>query len=212
MSVSCTRLVRIKHRAVPPGLVWSPHTYCGFFYLCDLAELTGKMQMEGSGRKAIASSYVRVMLMLPHGLKGRNYPGGSDNWCVGPGRSEITQIRVRMDIAVRTAAGEEMSNSAFGTGFVANMQLVKFETVCSAWRGKKRIERFSLIEQYPHIHLCLNEDGSYAKIACDRVIKNYTECIKVDKNRWFVYTPHALSFMHKNIYMYIFLLWSFPCS
>lgn len=60
--------------------------------------------------------------MQPHGLKGGNHPGGFDNCWVGPGRSEITQVCVRMDIAVRPATGEEMSNSAFGTGFVANMQ------------------------------------------------------------------------------------------
>lgn len=59
--------------------------------------------------------------MQPHGLKGGNHPGGFDNCWVGPGTSEITQVCVRMDIAVRPAT-EEMSNSPFGTGFVANMQ------------------------------------------------------------------------------------------
>lgn len=60
--------------------------------------------------------------MLPQGLKARNHPGGSDNCWVGPGRSEITQVCVRMDVAVMTTAGEKMSNSAFGTDFVANTQ------------------------------------------------------------------------------------------
>lgn len=60
--------------------------------------------------------------MLPQGLKDRNQPGGSDNWCVGPGRSAFLHVCDNMDIAVRTATGEEMSNSAFGTGFAVNMQ------------------------------------------------------------------------------------------
>lgn len=33
-----------------------------------------------------------------------------------------SQDFVRIDVAVRTATGEEVSNSAFGTGFVANLQ------------------------------------------------------------------------------------------
>lgn len=152
------------------------------------------------------------MIMLPQGLKSRSH----SRWvwqllCPGPGRSEITQVCVRIDMAVKTATGEEMSNSAFGRGFVANMQWVKFEPVYSAQQEKK-IEHFSLIEQYPHIHLCLNGDGSYTKIACDHVIKNCTECIMVDKKQRFVYTTHTLSLTHMHIYMYIFLLWSFPCS
>lgn len=59
--------------------------------------------------------------MLPQGLKGRNLCG-SDNCCVGPGRSEITQVCVKMDIALKTATGKEMNNSAFGTGSVENMK------------------------------------------------------------------------------------------
>lgn len=75
----------------------------------------------------------------------------------------------------------------------------------------QNIEHFSLIEQYPHIHLCLNEDGSYAKIACDHVIKNCTECIMVDKKLRFVYTTNALSLTHMYIYMTVhFSVMIFP--
>lgn len=41
---------------------------------------------------------------------------------VGPGGSAFLHVCDNMAIAVRTAAGEEMSNSAFGTGFVVNRQ------------------------------------------------------------------------------------------
>lgn len=58
--------------------------------------------------------------MLPQGLKNRNQLGLTTG--VGPGGSAVLHGCENTAIAVRTDAGEEMSNSAFGTGFVVNRQ------------------------------------------------------------------------------------------
>lgn len=139
VSVSSTRLAWTKHRAAPAGTVWPTPTCHGYSYLCDLAEWLAKHGRGEVGEEPQHHlAHVRVILMLPQGLKGRNLCG-SDNCCVGPGRSEITQVCVKMDIALKTATGKEMNNSAFGTGSVANMKWVKFGPVYSAWRKKPKI-------------------------------------------------------------------------
>jgi len=44
-----------------------------------------------------------------------------------------------MDAAMRIATGEEMSNSPFGTGFVVNMQRIKFGRAYSTPRKQNKI-------------------------------------------------------------------------
>lgn len=57
-----------------------------------------------------------------------------------------------------------------------------------------------------HISICaLNEEGSYAKIACDHVIKNCAECIIIDKKLRFVHTTNTLTLTHVHIYKIVHL-------
>lgn len=92
--------------------------------LCDPTERTDKTQIGEEVREKPQHHlvHVRGMLVLLQGLRDRNQLGGSDSWCVGPDGSAFFHVSYNIDIAVRTATGEEMSNSTFRTGFVVNRQ------------------------------------------------------------------------------------------